>query len=62
MCRMLKRRTKTFDINMNEVGMSNYHCYSCDKDCRSAQALDRHILKKHGDKKKPKRGFKRREK
>lgn len=60
MCRML-RRTKTFDINMNEVGMLDYHCHSCDKSFRSAKALDKHIVKQHGDKK-PKRGFKRREK
>lgn len=37
-----------------------YHCHSCDKNFRSAKALDKHVNTKHN--KKPKRGFKRREK
>ncbi len=59
MCRMMKR-TKTLDIHLKEWGME-YHCHSCNKSFRSAKAVDKHIVKKHGDKK-PKRGFKRREK
>ena len=59
MCRMM-RRTRTLDINMNEVGMPGYHCHSCDKNFRSAKALDKHVNKVHDGK--PKRGFKRREK
>lgn len=58
MCRMM-RRTKTLDIHMKEWGME-YHCHSCDKNFRSAKALDKHVNTKHN--KKPKRGFKRREK
>jgi uncharacterized C2H2 Zn-finger protein len=59
MCRMMKReKTKTLDVFMKELGME-YHCHSCDKNFRTARALDKHIVKKHGDKK-PKRGNKRR--
>lgn len=57
MCRM-KERTKTLDIHMKEWGME-YHCHTCNKNFRTAKAMDRHIDRKHKDKK-PKRGFKRR--
>jgi len=57
MLRMPKRR-KTYDILFKEWGML-YHCHSCDKSFKTAPELDKHIRKKHKDKR-PRRGWKRR--
>ena len=38
------RRTKTLDIYLKEVGM-NYHCNTCGTTKRTAQAMDRHIIR-----------------